>query len=286
VAKARKRREVEASVARRLQPALARARHFALLSSTAIILAGLISAPLRANDECGPAPSLEGGIDATLDGSRGQRYSFGAFAGSGTSRQNFDGSASEANSDLLRAGLYGSYLRGAYYGDAIAKFDRQSAEYRGLSTGDEDAPFTVDLLGLSLETGYRFTLQRAYVQPRLRLAYAHAWAGDFEDASGAGIDLGDADSLAASIAARLGARLGAADVHADFGLSHEILGQTQADVSGLSFTGELPGTAGQIAAGASLPLLQDKLVWSVDAGYALGPDGEEFTATTALRVAY
>jgi len=88
------------------------------------------------------------------------------------------------------------------------------------------------------------------------------------------------------MAARLGARLGAADLYAEFGLSHEFLGESRAEVSGLTFTNERPGTAGQISAGASLPLLQDKLVWSVDAGYALGPDSEEFTATTALRVAY
>jgi hypothetical protein len=225
--------------------------------------------------------SLEGGIDATFD-----HYSFGAFAGSGTSRQDFDGSNSEAQSDLLRAGLYGSYLRGAYYADAIGKFEHQSADYRGLSTGDEDAAFTVDLLGLSLETGYRFSFERAYLQPRLHLAYAHAWAGGFTDVSGAVIDLRQADSLAASMAARVGAPLGAADLHAELGVRHEFLGETRAEVSGLTFTDELPGTAGQISAGVSLPLLQDKLVLSVDAGYVVGPDGEEFTATTGLRVAY
>jgi hypothetical protein len=59
VAKTRKRREDRGSVALRLgQPALARARYFALLSSTAIVLAGLVSAPLRADDECGTGTSV------------------------------------------------------------------------------------------------------------------------------------------------------------------------------------------------------------------------------------
>jgi outer membrane autotransporter protein len=227
---------------------------------------------------------LEAGLDSRWE--RGDAlYSFGVFAGAGRSLQDFSDSTTHAEASLLLAGLYGGYRLGGLYGDAIVKYERQLTDYRGIATADEDAPFTVDLLGLSLEAGYRFALPRAYLQPRLRLAYAHAWAGSFEDASGATIDLDSAKSLRGEIGTRLGAPLmGLADVYADASLGREFLDETQAQVSGLSFTHELPASSARLASGFAVNLLDEKLTLSVEASYSRGEDAEEFAATGGLRL--
>jgi outer membrane autotransporter protein len=82
-----------------------------------------------------------------------------------------------------------------------------------------------------------------------------AWAGSFEDSSGVTIDLSNTDSLRGEIAARFESNLWNGGLIAlDAGLRHEFLGEQQAEVSGLTFTHELPGTSGFIAAALNLML--------------------------------
>jgi outer membrane autotransporter protein len=233
---------------------------------------------------------LEGGADAVMDAANGGHYLLGAFAGTGRYEQNFDASSSKAEADVALGGVYAGYRAGAFYGNAIIKYEHQWIDYRGAATGDEAAPFEAGVAGVSLESGYRFAFDQAYVQPRARLSYAHAWLSSFDDSSGETVDLRNAESLLGELGARLGMSLprawGVAHVHLDAGLRHEFLGNTRAEVSDLVYTRELPGTVGVVAAGAAMTFLEDKLSLLLDAGYARGEEAEEVTAAAGLRVMY
>jgi outer membrane autotransporter protein len=233
---------------------------------------------------------LEGGVDAGFTLSDGARAVVGGFAGAGRAEQNFDDSTSDADSDMALAGVYGGYRRGALYGNAILKYEHHWAELNSVATDADGANFDVDLFGGSLESGYRFAVGGSYLQPRLRVSYAHGWASDFADSSGEVIDLKNADSLLGDAAARLGFRPGdearVSDVYAEAGVRHEFLGDMQAEVSSLIYTDALPGTAAFVSGGLSASLLEDKLLLSLEAGYAKGEEADEITATGALRLVY
>ncbi len=120
----------------------------------------------------------------------------------------------------------------------------------------------------------------------MRLNYAQAAATSLEDASGERIDLEAAESLAGEAAARLGLVLGSGEIYVDGGMRHEFLGETEAEVSGLTFTDALPGTSGFVSGGLLLRMIEDKVLLSLEAGYAKGDEAEEFTASAALRLVY
>ena len=89
-----------------------------------------------------------------------------------------------------------------------------------------------------------------------------------------------------SLSGELAARWGLAAFHLDLALRHEVFGQTSAEVSGLTFSDELPGTVIRMASGLDWSLLDGMLNISLDAGYAKGNDAEELSATAGLRFSY
>jgi outer membrane autotransporter protein len=231
---------------------------------------------------------LEAGIDGRIDGAKGERYLIGAFAGTGQTEQDFEASASATHSTVLLAGLYGGYVNGGFYADALMKYEHQTSAFKGEATLNEEAAYRVDLLGGSFKAGYRFASEHAYFEPGARLAYVHAWTGSFEDGSAETVDLKNAESLVGELSARLGVRLPhiLTDFHVDAGMRHEFFGETEAEVSGLSYTHELPGTVGFISTGLTMTLMEDKLSLVLESGYAKGEHAEEITATGALRINY
>jgi outer membrane autotransporter protein len=234
------------------------------------------------------ATKLEAGLDTTRRLANGDLFSFGAFAGSGLTSQDFSGSTTETDSNMFLAGLYGAWRSNSFYADAIAKYEHHAAELRSLATSGEGSSFSLDLLGLSLEGGHRLTFEETYLQPRVRLSFVHAWGESFEDASGATIDLDGADSLSGEIGARLGLtpRETMADLYVDLAVHHEVLGEARAEVSGLAFSDDLPGTTFRLASGMAWGVLGGKAILSLDAAYAIGSEAQELSATGALRVIY
>lgn len=232
---------------------------------------------------------LQLGIDGEADGLASGHLLLGAFAGLGRSEQDFSDSTSEATATTIMAGLYGSYLNGGFYTDAVLKFEHQDSAFSGVSTDEEASPFDVNLFGTSLETGYRFTAATSfYLQPRARLTFAHAAAGSFEDTSDVTIDLVDSDSLRGEAGGRIGAELhfGAviAELHLDAALRHEFLGRQQVVDSDQTFTHELPGTAAAVSTGVDLAVPEQQAAFTLVTGYAKSDDGEELTATGGFRL--
>jgi hypothetical protein len=229
---------------------------------------------------------LAGGIDGEIVGASGMRALFGAFAGTGRYEQDLRGSSSEAAADVALAGVYAGFRQGGFYGDAILKYEHHWAKFRSASTLDEETPVDADILGASLEAGYRVTMGRFYAQPHGRLTYAHIKAGEFEDGSGISVDLKDAGLLGSEAATRIGANLGETfltDLHVDAGVRH-LSGETEAETSGLSFTHDLPGTVGFVGAGMRMRVLQDKLFLSLDGSYAKGEEAEELAAALSVTI--
>jgi outer membrane autotransporter protein len=221
---------------------------------------------------------FDAGLDGEIETGR-SRILLGAFAGMGQHEQDFADSTSKTTTDSVTAGAYGKYHWRGFYGDGIFKYEHHFARFSGAATVNEQTTFDLDLLGLSLGTGYRVTGQHFYVQPSAGLDYVHAKADSFEDASGATIELSNGDSLAGELGARFGAALPHAELYFDAGVSHEFLGETRAEVSGLTFSNDLPGTVGLVSAGLSTRAADDKLLLTLETGYAKGPEAEEFTAT-------
>ncbi|HKG75782.1 MAG TPA: autotransporter domain-containing protein, partial [Aestuariivirgaceae bacterium] len=183
------------------------------------------------------------------------------------------------STDSALAGAYGKYRWGGFYGDGIVKYEHHWADFSGAATDDEQTAFGLDLFGLSLETGYRFTGRYFYVQPHAGVDYVHAKGDSFEDASGATVKLSDGNSLAGEVGARVGTPLPHGELYLDAGVAHEFLGEMQADVSGLTFSNDLPGTVGLVSAGLTTRAAEDTLLLTLETGYAKGPEAEEFTAT-------
>jgi fibronectin-binding autotransporter adhesin len=231
---------------------------------------------------------LAGGFDGIIEGARGAHYLFGAFGGGGQTTQDFVDSTTKASTDMAFAGLYAGYQSGGFYGDAIAKFEHHWAQVRSTATDDEDTPFAADLLGLSLESGYRLALGRSYVQPHGGLRYARAWAGSFQDSSGTTVDLSNGQTLVGEAGVRFGTQLAAAPLMAeldvDAGIRHEFLGETEAVVSGLACTGQLPGTVGFVGTNLNVTMPDDTLKMGFHGSYAKGQDAEELSADFTLDV--
>lgn len=226
------------------------------------------------------------GIDGELKGVSRAPIILGLFAGLGGIDQDFEGSASETETDARLAGAYAAYNNGETYGQALVKYEHQQSTLRSAATDDDGAPYEVDVLGLSLEAGRHLAASDTLsFTPHARLTYAHAWAGSFEDASDITIDLSDSDSLRGELALRLDSLLwqqGTASL--DAGVRREFLGEQQAVVSDQTFTHDLPGTSGFIAAHLDLDLIEDSLALGLHGEYAKGSDGEDFNGALSLKL--
>jgi outer membrane autotransporter protein len=229
---------------------------------------------------------VEAGADVPFALGNGGTALIGAFLGLGRNKQDFDSSATEAGSDVALGGLYASYRNGGFYANAIAKYEHHQMKVKSAAIDDNGSSFDIDLLGGSVETGYRFAFASSYLQPRLRFNSVRAGSTSFEDASSTSIALESADSLAGEAAARLGFLFDTGEIYLDGGARHEFRGDTEASVSGLSFSDALPGTAGFIAGGLALRIVEGKVLLALEGGYAKGNEGQEVTASAALRVVY
>jgi hypothetical protein len=66
-------------------------------------------------------------------------------------------------------------------------------------------------------------------------------------------------------------------------IRHEFLGEQAAEVSGLTFTHDLPGTMGFLATALEVEIIEDSLTLIVRGEFAKGSEGEEFTGSFGLN---
>jgi outer membrane autotransporter protein len=123
-------------------------------------------------------------------------------------------------------------------------------------------------------------------QPYARMAYAKALAGSFEDASGVEVDLEDGESLYGQLGTRFTAPLRYAELYLNAGVKHQFLGETEATVSGLTFTNDMPGTQGLIAAGLQAMAAEEQLFLSLETAYTKGADASEMAASLNMELKF
>lgn len=237
------------------------------------------------------------GFDLALDNVFGHDdwLVVGAFGGQGWSEADFNDADSTADFDIAAMGVYASYFRGPYHFDALVKFDWLDGDYNSdVVTGGGDV--TLPVFGVSLNTGYRFDLTRSgsgglSLQPVAALDYAHVGGDTFEDDSGATIELMETDSLRGRLGARLVQQLlpsedGTGPVgnfYFEAGIAQEFLGESQARVTGVTLTQELPRTTFELGAGFDVALPADGVSFTFDtsAGFSEGEDN--FGATGGVK---
>ncbi len=232
------------------------------------------------------------GFDNLLD--RSDWLVLGAFAGYGWSSLGFQ-SGADIDFDIATIGAYATYFRGPYYLDALVKFDWLDGDYNSDAVS-QDGDVEIPVIGLSLETGYRFDLTDGglYLQPQAQLAYAHAGGDGITDDSGAEIKLEDADSLRGRLGARLGQELGTiagaaaepvkGNFYVEASVNQEFLGETEAKVSGLRLEQDLPDTTFEIGAGFDIALPKNGVTFTIDADYTFGDDIDGIGATGGIRI--
>ena len=99
------------------------------------------------------------------------------------------------------------------------------------------------------------------------------------------IDLSNSDSLQAELAMRLETSAWSSGVASlEAGIRHEFLGEQEAEVSGLTFTHDLPGTMGFLATALEVEIIEDSLTLIVRGEFAKGSEGEEFTGSLGLNL--
>jgi autotransporter family porin len=239
----------------------------------------------------------EMGFDFALDNVSGRDdwLVIGAFGGQGWSQADFSDADSSADFDIAAMGVYASYFQGPYHLDALVKFDWLDGEYSSDAVsggGDLQLP----VFGVSLNTGYQFDLTKSAggglsLQPIAALDYAHVGGDTFRDDSGATIELMEMDSLRGRLGARLVQQLLPAEdgtgpvgnFYLSAGIAQEFLGESEARVTGVTLTQELPETTFELGAGFDLALPAEGVSFTFDTSADFSEGEDNYDATGGVK---
>lgn len=239
----------------------------------------------------------EMGFDFALDNVSGADdwLVVGAFGGQGWSQADFSDADSSADFDIASMGVYASYFQGPYHMDALVKFDWLDGSYSSDAVsggGDVQLP----VFGVSLSSGYRFDLTQSAggglsLQPVASLDYAHVGGDTFRDDSGATIELMEMDSLRGRLGAKLVQQLlpsedGAGPIgnfYLSAGVAQEFLGESEAQVTGVTLTQELPQTTFELGAGFDLALPEEGVSFTFDTSADFSEGEDNYGATGGVK---
>jgi hypothetical protein len=141
--------------------------------------------------------TILGGADMKWDPNSPIRL--GIFGGYISSRLDFELGSSDVDYEGGMVGTYIAYDDGAFFADATLKAEFLTADYSFDSSVDAGGTN----IGFSADTGYRFAMGSAYLEPLVSIRYVHSSVDDIE--SGGTVDLNDPESLKAGTGARIGA---------------------------------------------------------------------------------
>ena len=237
------------------------------------------------------------GFDFALDNVAGRDdwLVLGVFGGQGWSQAEFSDADANADFDVAAMGVYASYFQGPYHMDALVKFDWLDGSYSSDAVsggGDVELP----VFGVSLSTGYRFDLTTSEtgglsLQPIATLDYAHVGGDSFRDDSGATVELMEMDSLRGRLGAKLVQQLlpnedGTGPVGSFYlsgGVAQEFLGQSEARVTGVTLTQELPQTTLELGAGFNLALPEEGVSFTFDTSADFSEGEDNYAATGGVK---
>jgi outer membrane autotransporter protein len=186
---------------------------------------------IAGNDNAGTFTYSVGGFSGGLDRKFGDNFTVGVTVGYQTGGQWTGGFSGRSVTDSLQAGLYGSFLQGPLYVDAIAAYAYSSNQlWRNINIPGLQPRTAYGNTGANqflgqLEAGWRFDLGGApgyFVTPFGLIQGSVATQNAFTETGAQSLNLGVAQQTTSSLRTIFGAQLGAS---MDVGLRDKIAAQ-------------------------------------------------------------
>lgn len=217
----------------------------------------------------------------------GARLYLGAMVGASESRIRFTEN-SRGNLDSTSVGAYATYLRDdGWYLDNVIKYSHMDGDVKVPTNLGQPVKgdYKADAYGVSVEGGKRIDLQdQWFVEPQVQLSATHFEGPRYTSSDGLKVRASDTDSLQGRVGLRGGKEIQLdrdmrLQTYATASYIDELAGNTHVRVNGEKLNNELPGSRGELGAGAALQLSRQQKV-SLEVDYAKGDHLEQPWAVT------
>lgn len=217
----------------------------------------------------------------------GARLYLGAMVGASESRIRFTEN-SRGHIDSTSVGVYATYLRDdGWYLDNVIKYNRMDGDVKVPTNLGQPVKgdYKANAYGVSVEGGKRIDLQdQWFVEPQVQLSASHFEGPRYTSSDGLKVRASDSDSLQGRIGLRGGKEIQLdrdmrLQTYATASYIDELAGNTHVRVNGEKLNNELPGSRGELGAGAALQLSRQQKV-SLELDYAKGDHLEQPWAVT------
>jgi outer membrane autotransporter protein len=217
----------------------------------------------------------------------GARLYVGAMVGASESRIRFTES-SRGHIDSTSVGAYATYLRDdGWYLDNVIKYSHMDGDVKVPSNLGKPVKgdYKADAYGVSVEGGKRIDLQdQWFVEPQVQLSATHFEGPRYTSSDGLKVRASDTDSLQGRVGLRGGKEVQLdrdmrLQTYAVASYIDELAGNTHVRVNGEKLNNQLPGSRGELGAGAALQVSRQQKV-SLEVDYAKGDHLEQPWAVT------
>lgn len=217
----------------------------------------------------------------------GARLYLGAMVGASESRIRFTEN-SRGHLDSTSVGAYATYLRDdGWYLDNVIKYSHMDGDVKVPTNLGQPVKgdYKADAYGVSVEGGKRIDLQdQWFVEPQVQLSATHFEGPRYTSSDGLKVRASDTDSLQGRVGLRGGKEIQLdqdmrLQTYATASYIDELAGNTHVRVNGEKLNNRLPGSRGELGAGAALQLSRQQKV-SLEVDYAKGDHLEQPWAVT------
>ncbi|MFV3370761.1 autotransporter outer membrane beta-barrel domain-containing protein [Pseudomonas sp. NY15435] len=217
----------------------------------------------------------------------GARLYLGAMVGASESRIRFTEN-SRGHLDSTSVGAYATYLRDdGWYLDNVIKYSHMDGDVKVPTNLGQPVKgdYKADAYGVSVEGGKRIDLQdQWFVEPQVQLSATHFEGPRYTSSDGLKVRASDTDSLQGRIGLRGGKEIQLdrdmrLQTYATASYIDELAGNTHVRINGEKLNNQLPGSRGELGAGAALQVSRQQKV-SLEVDYAKGDHLEQPWAVT------
>jgi outer membrane autotransporter protein len=184
-------------------------------------------------------------------------------------------------------GTYLAYNNGAFYADATVKAEFLSNDY---SFDGVDVSADSTSVGVSANTGYRFAMGGAYVEPLASVRYVYVSIDDFDSTDGTVI-YDDPNSLKAGAGARIGTAFATGGATTELSLLgrvwNEFDGETEVTVENgvgtFTYSDDISGVYGEVEGTVLVTSSDGTLSGFLSANGKFGDDFTTYGAKAGIR---
>jgi hypothetical protein len=229
--------------------------------------------------------SILGGADMKWDPDSPLRL--GVFGGYISSTMDFDLGDGEVDYQGGVTGTYLAYNNGGFYADATLKAEFLSTDY-SFDSLDVDAD-SINI-GVSANTGYRFSLGGSFVEPLASVRFVHSAIDGFDTTDGT-VDYDDPQSLKAGAGARVGTAFATGGATTELSLLgrvwDEFDGETDVTVNNgidtFTYSDDISGVYGEVEGTVLVTSSDGTLSGFVSATGKFGDDFTNYGAKAGVR---